>query len=125
MQGIASGCVNEAPRKPLTETIVDDFEEALRRITEVEFLENRVLIRLVAGNPSVKFSILLLGTKVRGKALGFPYISGSFDLGQEWLEKFVTFDQEQKALIIPIPGVQELTLSDGKKFIVFAKTAQK
>jgi len=108
-------------KQPLTAVVIDDFEETLKRISEVEFLPGKVLIKLIAGNHSVRFSILLLDMKVIGQTNDFPYVSGKFDLTKEWLEKFVTFDEEQLSLVIPIPGAQKLILSDSKNSVVFIR----
>ncbi len=120
MSGVLSVGIPGTLKEPLTTLVMNDLREALKRIKSIKFHPDRVAIELIAGNVSVKGSIMILGVVVEGKNAGFPY-AGRFELTTEYKERFVDFDEETNAIVIPIPGVTKLTFSNGRKSYSFSK----
>jgi hypothetical protein len=108
-------------RIPLRLIVIDNFKEAMKRIKEIVFWPDQVVIKLVSGHPAVRTSVLMLNIRVIGENGRFPYISKELDLTEEYKEDSIDYDEALQAIIIPIPGVKSIIFLDRKNKKIFSK----
>lgn len=106
---------------PITRAVINDLPEALKRIKNVRFEDDRIVIELIADNISVRGSILILDIIVIGATDKGDYFTNKIVLTDEFKQKFVDWDYNQKAIIIPIPGAQQIIFVDGADSQSFKK----
>jgi len=106
---------------PLKLIVLDNFKEAIKRIKEIKFWPDQVVIKLVSGHPAVRTSVLMLNIRVIGENGRFPYISKEIDLSQEYKDNSVYYDETLQAIIIPIPGVKSIVFLGKKNKKIFSK----
>src|SRR4030042_5987390 len=95
-------------RIPLRLIVLDNFREAMKRIKEIKFWPDQVVIKLVSGHPAVRTSVLMLNIRVIGDNGRFPYVSKEIDLSEEYKYDSIYYDEALQAIIIPIPGVKSI-----------------
>jgi len=108
-------------RIPLKTTVIGNFGEAIKRIREVKFWPDQVVINLVSLDLSVRDSVLLLKMRVIVENGIFPYISGEFDLTEEYLQHSVDYDTSLQAIVIPIRGVKSIIFLGKNSKKIFSK----
>jgi hypothetical protein len=86
------------------ELVINDIEEAIKRIKKIEFLPDKVLIYLVDKHRAVSASVRVLEIIVVGEDNIFTPKVGLDELADE--------DEERAILEIPIPNVKKILLFD-------------
>lgn len=113
--------ITEKYRISLRTIVIDNFKEAMKRIKEVKFWQDQVVIKLVSAYPAVRTSVLMLNIRVMGENGRFPYISKEIDLSEEYKHDSINYDESLQAIIIPIPGVKSIIFLDEKNKKIFSK----
>ena len=107
-------------RIPLRE-ITGEFTEVIKRIKEVKFWPDQVVIKLVSDHPAVRTSVLMPNIRVIGINGTFPYVSKEIDLSHDDIKDFVYYDKSLHAIIIPIRGVKKIIFMKEKRKKIFSK----
>ncbi len=113
--------IDSGMSQPLTTSVVSDFSEAIQRIKHIDFLPDKVMVKLISQEHSVRISILLLNMIIIGHANNNPFFSPQLNIMREYLDKMITYDESENALIIPFPGVEKIIFSDETGSVTFSK----
>ena len=108
-------------RIPLQTIVIDDFDEAMKRISGVEFLPDKIIVRTVASYPAIKTTIMMLEVRICGNN-GHFYVTDLINLSDwHYDEGLIFFSSEEKFFAIPLKCAEMIIFTDGVKTKTFSK----
>ena len=107
---------------PLQTIVIGDFDEAVKRIKEVKFLPDRIIVETVASFAAIKTSLLMLRARIVGVANGQFYVTERIKLSDwHYDEDLIYFSPDNKFFSIPLRNAGIIVFTDGVKTKAFAK----
>ncbi len=107
---------------PLKTIVIDDFDEAVKRIKDVAFLPDQIVVETVASFAAIKTTLLMLRARITGTANGHFYVTELVNLGDwHYDEGLVYFSPDNKFFTIPLRNAEMIIFTDGVKTKAFQK----